>query len=67
MLKSDLSDSARAAGLEPVTSPVTGECSNQLSYARTNNGESLAYNALFANGVGGENRTLDLSVMSATL
>lgn len=25
---------ARAAGLEPVTSPVTGECSNQLSYAR---------------------------------
>ncbi len=26
--------SARPAGVEPVTSPVTGECSNQLSYGR---------------------------------
>src|SRR3989338_1546726 len=25
---------ARATGLEPATSPVTGECSNQLSYDR---------------------------------
>ena len=25
---------ARSAGLEPVTSHVTGECSNQLSYDR---------------------------------
>ena len=27
---------ARATGLEPATFPVTGECSNQLSYARNN-------------------------------
>jgi hypothetical protein len=25
---------ARPTGLEPATSPVTGECSNQLSYGR---------------------------------
>ena len=29
-----LSDTARPTGFEPATSPVTGECSNQLSYDR---------------------------------
>ncbi len=29
------SNTARATGLEPAASPVTGECSNQLSYARS--------------------------------
>ena len=37
---------ARPAGLEPVTSPVTGECSNQLSYDR--NERIIPENYLFS-------------------
>ncbi len=32
--KQRLFDDARVTGLEPAASPVTGECSNQLSYTR---------------------------------
>ncbi len=42
---------ARSAGLEPVTSPVTGECSNQLSYDRNIWG---FYHTLFKNATFGD-------------
>ncbi len=32
---------ARVTGLEPATSPVTGECSNQLSYTRKRGTKSV--------------------------
>ena len=54
----------RSAGIEPVTSRVTGECSNQLSYDRIFNSSNIAYffskSTLFVSGVGIEPTTAAL-------
>jgi hypothetical protein len=62
---------AQSTGLEPATSRVTGECSNQLSYDCINIFstypiyQKLKYFSIEC--VGGWNRTTDLGLMSPTL
>lgn len=64
---------AGTAGLEPVTSRVTGECSNQLSYAPidihryTKCSHCEAPVKERSSGAGGWNCTADLGLMSPTL
>ncbi len=55
---------AGPAGLEPVTSRVTGECSNQLSYGPV---FALCFVCTMENGAGDWDRTSDLGLMSPTL
>ena len=57
---------ARAMGLEPTTSSVTGKRSNQLSYARIQE-HHTAKVGLVEPGVGGRTCTFDLGFMSPML